>query len=230
MNGLKVTLSRHNFENISRQSSLKKLKSVPERGPDGLPEYGVADDGLLVVCEVRVAVDDHGRRARRRRRGLAVEHAVHLLHGHLHVVRLLLLLLLIRRDVRRLDSGMRVLRTGSLRLGFRKREEMSTVRINVSGLIINGGQTQKIRPSSGIVPYRHMWYCWYRMMNNGGVNVRWLVLEMVRRRRWRRMRMWGVRCRRCVSRRRQLQDSHSRRAVRGLRVESRRWVLFVTLI
>ena len=186
-----------------------------------------------MVGEVRVAVDDHGRRARRRRRGLAVEHAVHLLHGYLHVVRLLLLLLLLLgRDVRRLDSGMRVLRTRSLKLGFRKREEMSTVRINVSGSIINGGQTQKIRPSSGIVPYRHMWYCWHRMMDNGRVNVRLLVLgpEMVRRRRRRRMRMWGVGCRSCVSRRRQLQDSHSRRAVRGLRVESRRWVLFVTLI
>ena len=127
MNGLKVTLSRHHLEIISRQSSLNKLTSVPERGSDGLPEDGVADDGLLVVGEVRVAVDDHGRRARRRRRGLAVEHAVHLLHGHLHVVRLLLLLLPLPRDVRRLDSGMRVLGTGSLGLGFRKGEEMSTV-------------------------------------------------------------------------------------------------------
>ena len=76
-----------------------------------------------------------------------------------------------------------------------------------------------------------LWYCWHRMMDNGRLKVRPLMqgLEMVWRRR-RRRRMWGVRCRRCVTRRRQLQDSYSRRAVRGLRVESRRWVLSVTLI
>ena len=75
-----------------------------------------------------------------------------------------------------------------------------------------------------------MWCGRHRMVEDRRVNARMLMLElaMVMMRRGRRGRGRG-RCRSFVARRRQLQDPHSLRAVRGLGVVRRREVPFVAV-